>query len=92
MALPTSPTAAQREAVNEVLMSVGQAPVPQLESTNPDVALAFETLNQVSREVQLRGWTCNTEYYLKSFVPDANTKEIAIPDNVILLALFRQLS
>ena len=87
MALPTSPTAAQLEAVNELLMSVGQAPVTQLEATNPDVALAFETLTQVSREVQAQGWTFNKEYRLKTFAPDAVTKKIAIPDDVIQIDL-----
>jgi len=64
-------------------MSVGQAPVTQLENTNPDVALAFETLTNVSREVQAEGWTFNKEYGLTSFVPDSTTKEIAIPNDVL---------
>ena len=79
MALPTSPTTAQLDAVNEMLMSVGQTPVTQLEATNPDVALAFETLTQVSRGVQAEGWTFNRENHLSTFAPDSTTKKIQIP-------------
>ena len=87
MALPTTPTAAQLDAVNEMLMSVGQTPVTQLEATNPDVALAFETLTQVSRGVQAEGWTFNRENHLSTFVPDSTTKKIQIPDNVLQIDL-----
>ena len=87
MALPASPTTAQLDAVNEMLMSVGQTPVTQLEATNPDVALAFETLTQVSRGVQAEGWTFNRENHLSTFVPDSTTKKIQIPDNVLQIDL-----
>ena len=49
-------------AINEILSSVGQAPVTSLDETNPDVAITFRTLEQVSREVQAEGWTFNTEF------------------------------
>ena len=87
MAIPSSPTTDQLTAVNEILMSVGQAPVTKLENTNPDVALAFETLTSVSREVQAEGWTFNKEYHLSSFVPDSTTKEILIPSDVLQIDL-----
>ena len=87
MAIPTTPTSAQLAAVNEMLMSVGQSPVTQLEATNPDVALAFETLTQVSRGVQAEGWTFNRENHLSTFVPDSTTKKIQIPDNVLQIDL-----
>lgn len=87
MAIPSSPTTDQLTAVNEILMSVGQAPVTKLENTNPDVALAFETLTSVSREVQAEGWTFNKEYHLSSFVPDSTTKEISIPSDVLQVDL-----
>ena len=51
-----------RDAVNEMLGAVGQAPVNTLEQSNPDVALAYATLMTVSREVQAEGWTFNKEY------------------------------
>ena len=73
MPIPSSPTDAETTAVNEILMSVGQAPVTKLENTNPDVALAYETLISVSKEVQAEGWTFNKEYNNTSFRPEADS-------------------
>ena len=42
-------------AVNQILESVGQAPVTDLNQSNPDVAIAYDTLMQVSRDVQAEG-------------------------------------
>jgi len=85
--MPSPTTSAQTElqAVNEILASVGQAPVTSLDQANPDVAIAYDTLQQVSREVQAEGWTFNKEYDYP-FTPDANN-EILIPNNVIQLDL-----
>jgi hypothetical protein len=51
--------------------------------TNPEVAIAHNTLNEVSREVQSEGWTFNTERNYTTIQPDSSTKKIAIPSNVI---------
>ena len=85
MAFPTTNAQTELKAVNEILASVGQAPVTTLDQTNPDVAIAYDTLLQVSREVQAEGWTFNREYNYP-FKPDAN-KFINIPNNVIALDL-----
>ena len=69
------------------MQTVGQAPVTTLDQTNPDVAIAYDTLQQVSREVQAEGWTFNKEYHLNSFVPDATSKEINIPTDVLQIDL-----
>ena len=61
MTLPTSGSQTELQAVNEILASVGQAPVTTLEQTNPDVAIAYNTLLEVNREVQAEGWTFNKE-------------------------------
>jgi len=61
MAFPTTGSQTELQAINQVLASVGQAPVTTLEQTNPDVAIVINTLDQVSREVQAEGWTCNQE-------------------------------
>ena len=61
MAFPTTGSQTELQAINQVLASVGQAPVTNLEQTNPDVAIVINTLDQVSREVQAEGWTCNQE-------------------------------
>ena len=83
MTFPTTNATQELAAINEILASVGQAPVTTLDQTNPDVAIAYNTLLQVSREVQAEGWTFNQEYNYK-FTPDTND-EILIPNNVLLM-------
>jgi hypothetical protein len=53
--------------------------------TNPDVAIALNTLREVSREVQAEGWTFNKEYDYP-ITPDSNN-EINIPNNVLQMDL-----
>ena len=85
MAFPTTNAAQELPAVNEILASVGQAPVTTLDQTNPDVAIAYDTLLNVSREVQAEGWTFNTEEYYP-MTPDANG-EIPIANNILQIDL-----
>ena len=85
MAFPTTNAAQELPAVNEILASVGQAPVTTLDQTNPDVAIAYDTLTNVSREVQSEGWTFNTEEYYP-MTPDANG-EIVIANNILQIDL-----
>lgn len=85
MPFPTTNRQAELPAVNEILASVGQAPVTTLDQTNPDVAIAYDTLLQVSREVQSEGWTFNKEYNYP-FKPDSN-KHILIPNNILQIDL-----
>jgi len=87
MAIPTTNSAEELPAVNQILSSVGQAPVTTLDQTNPDVAIAYDTLTQVSREVQSEGWTFNKEFHYP-FTPD-NNNEIAIPSNILQIDLDR---
>ncbi len=77
----------QRElqAINQILESVGQAPVTSLNLSNPDVAIANDTLSQVSRDVQAEGWTFNREYHVL-LTPDSN-KEVNITDDMLQVAL-----
>ena len=51
--------------------------------TNPDVAIAYNTLTEVTREVQSEGWVYNTERNYDGLQPDASTKKVTIPNNVI---------
>ena len=53
--------------------------------TNPDVAIALNTLREVSREVQSEGWTYNKEFDYE-LTPDSND-EIVIPDNMLQVDL-----
>jgi len=85
MAIPTTNSAEELPAVNQILSSVGQAPVTTLDQTNPDVAIAYDTLIQVSREVQSEGWTFNKEFHYP-FTPD-NNDEILIPSNILQIDL-----
>jgi len=84
--MPTTNNAqAELQAVNEILASIGQAPVTTIEAQtityedgtsaeipiNPEVAIVYETLTQVSREVQAEGWTFNKENEYP-MTPDSN--------------------
>ena len=81
MPIPTTNSASELPAVNQILQTVGQAPVTTLDQTNPDVAIAYDKLLQVSREVQAEGWTFNKEYHYP-FTPNTDN-EIVIPTNVL---------
>lgn len=87
MAFDTTDARTELGAVNEILASIGQAPVTSLEQTNPDVAICYNTLIQISREVQSEGWTFNTEEEYP-FVPDVSNL-IYIPNNILRLELSR---
>ena len=86
MAFPTTNAAQELPAVNEILASIGQAPVSTLDQTNPDVAIAYDTLLNVSREVQSEGWIFNTEEYYEIAI-DSTTGEVDIPNNVLQIDL-----
>jgi len=99
--MPFSTTGSKTElqAVNQILASVGQAPATSIDTetitdqdgnqvtvvTNPDVAIAYDTLEEVSREVQGEGWTFNKEFDYP-FTPD-NNNEILWPNNVLQMDL-----
>jgi len=85
MPFPTTNATQELPAINQILTSCGQAPVTTLDQTNPEVAIAYATLLQVSREVQSEGWTFNKEYHYQ-FNKD-NNNEILIPNNVIQIKL-----
>ena len=85
MPFPTTNATQELPAINQILSSCGQAPVTTLDQTNPDVAVAYDTLQQVSREVQAEGWTFNKEYHYE-FTPDTND-QILIPSNILQIKL-----
>lgn len=49
------------EAVNEMLLSIGESPVQTLTSGLGDASIAESVLERTSRQVQLKGWHCNTD-------------------------------
>jgi len=85
MAFPTTNSQQELPAVNQILQSCGQAPVTTLDQTNPDVAIAYQTLLEVSREVQAEGWSFNKEYFYE-LTPD-NNNQISIPNNMLQVDL-----
>ena len=85
MAYPTTNAQLELPAVNQILQSCGQAPVTTLDQTNPDVAIAYQTLLEVSREVQAEGWTFNKEGHYE-MSPD-NNGEILIANNILQIDL-----
>jgi len=85
MAFPTTNAATELPAINQILMACGQAPVTTLDETNPDVAIAYQTLLEVSREVQSEGWTFNKEDHVA--VPPNDDNEIPILSNYLQIDL-----
>jgi len=81
MPIPTTNATQELPAVNQILASVGQAPVTTLDQTNPDVAIAYDTLLQVSKEVQAEGWTFNQEFEYE-IVTNSN-RQYEIPNNML---------
>lgn len=53
--------------------------------TNPDVAIALNTLREVSREVQSEGWSFNKEYDYP-ITPDASN-QVVIANNILQIDL-----
>ena len=68
---PTTEAKKELDAINQVLASVGQAPVTTADSANPDVAIAEETLLYVNKEVQSEGWIFNKQEHYE-VTPDNN--------------------
>ena len=82
MPFPTNAASTELDAVNQILSSVGQAPVTTLDLRNPEVSITVNTLREVSKQVQLEGWTFNTEREYP-MVRDLATNEITLPANVL---------
>ena len=69
-------------AVNIILSNIGQAPLTDLDTSNPLAQLASGMIDEVSHSLQSEGWVFNTEQDVK-FYPDPTTKHIEIPTNVL---------
>ena len=85
MPFPTTNATKELPAINQILSSCGQAPVTTLDTTNPDVAIAYDTLLQVNREIQAEGWTFNREPHYE-FIPN-DSDEVEIPNNILQIKL-----
>lgn len=77
MAIVTPTT--ELKAVNLILRNVGEAPVSSVGDAL-EAAQAYETLLEISRDIQNEGWYFNTEWY--NFTPD-NYGYIKLPNNTL---------
>lgn len=81
MALTMTPVT-ELDAVNMMLMSIGQSPVNTLTATGiKDVATAQLVLHNTSRSAQDEGWDFNTDYAYP-ITPDGNGR-ILVPINTM---------
>ena len=74
------------DAVNSILMSVGESPVNTITNVqSPEVAIAQKTLRQVCREIQAEGWSYNTE---NEYPIDLDTNnQCIVPNNILQIDL-----
>ena len=89
MPFPTYAVSTELDAVNQILSSVGQAPVTTLDLQNPEVSIVLNTLREINRQVQAEGWTFNTERHYE-MTPDASTKQILYPTNMLSMDTNRE--
>lgn len=73
------------QAVNEILMSIREAPITSISDAaeqSGDATLALDRLRNTTRDVLARGWTFNTdlEYPL---IPQPSTGEIFLPAGTV---------
>ena len=85
MAVVSYGASTELDAVNSILMSVGESPVNTLTVQSPEVAIAQKTLQQVCREVLAEGWVFNTEKQYPITL-DSNNHCI-VPNNVLQIDL-----
>lgn len=69
------------EAVNRILEAIGEDPVSSLRSGLSDAEIAERFLDRTSKQIQRRGWHCNTEHNLR-LIPD-NQGYIYLPGNTL---------
>lgn len=68
------------DAVNSLLTAVGEYPVSNLVDDIAEAQIAIQVIDEVSRELQSRGWSWNTRRKAK-LTPDTNNN-IFVPTNV----------
>lgn len=78
----TNSISTELDAVNVIIGTIGEPPLSSLNEDIPnDAALALTVLNEVSREVQTRGWYWNTDSGYP--LPRDQNGRVAIADNVL---------
>jgi len=74
----------QLQAINQMLVGIGQAPVVSLDIANPEIATALSIIESVNREVQGEGWNFNTEINYP-FTPDIDGT-ITVPEGILQIS------
>jgi len=81
MSNPTNAVSTELDAVNQILSSVGQAPVSTLDMRNPEVYIVLSTLREVNKQVQSESWTFNTERHVE--LSRDNNNKIKVPASAL---------
>jgi len=68
-------------AINSMLSAVGEAPITNLETDLAEAEIALSILDDVSREVQSKGWSWNTQR--DRAMPKTSTGEVLLPVNTL---------
>ena len=79
--MATLTTTSKLDAVNSILIGIGEAPVNTLGSGLQEAEIAEVILDNVSREVQSRGWTFNTD--IRKTLPKNSDGYINLPSNYL---------
>ena len=82
MTTTTTTLDTELSAVNSILGSIGQAPISQLDFTNPEVSFVYNLLKESNQDVQSEGWIFNKEYHIKNTSKSSDNKFI-IPSDVM---------
>ena len=91
MAPSTTLTDTELSAVNSILGAIGQAPISELPTDyvgtnniyyqNPEIALIYNILTEVNKDVQNEGWHFNTEDHVKVTLDSDGV--IALPSDAL---------
>jgi len=68
--------------VNALLKVIGESPVNEVDLSHPDVRSALEVWEEISAEVQARGWWYNVETW---DLPVETNGEIKVPSNTVAI-------
>lgn len=80
--MTTLGTASELDAVNELLASIGEDPVEDLENLPPSGNTALTVIRATSRDTQAEGHWFNQETDFV-FVPDPISNEVLLPSNIL---------
>ena len=69
------------DAINSMLIGIGEAPVNTLNSGLQEAEIAEIVLDSISREVQSSGWSFNTD--IRYILSPNSSKEILLPTNTL---------